>query len=96
MARVQFPVTEILANFFFCKNILQSRSPSPSVLFILSKATHIDCELSRTANVCLKCLSVGLIEKAISLLALYTTPVELMLSTLLYDVLAIASVFVSC
>ena len=60
-------------------------------MFILSRATNNKFELSKTAARCLKCLSVGLIEKAISLLALYTIPVELMLSTLLYDVLPIAA-----
>ena len=60
-------------------------------MFILSRATNNKFELSKTAARCLKCLSVGLIEKAIPPLALYTTKVELMLSTFSYDVLPIGT-----
>ena len=69
----------------------KGRSPSPSILFRLSRATYNNCELFKTADICVKCLSVGVIEKAIPLLALYTTPVELMLSYLLYDVVPFAA-----
>ena len=74
----------------------KSRSPSPSILLRVSRAIYNNCELFKTADICVKCLSVGVIEKAIPLLALYTTPVELMLSYLLYDVVPFAAFFVSC
>ena len=71
----------------------KSRSPSPSILLRVSRAIYNNCELFKTADICVKCLSVGVIEKAIPLLALYTTPVELMLSYLLYDVVPFAAFF---
>ena len=60
-------------------------------MFILSRATYNKFELSKTTARCLKCLSVGVIEKAIPTLALYTTKVELMLSSFSNDVLSIGT-----
>ena len=45
----------------------KSRSPSPFILLRLSRTTNNNCELFKTADRCVKCLSVGAIEKAIPL-----------------------------
>ena len=45
----------------------KSRSPSPSILLRVSRAIYNICEPFKTADMCVKCLSVGAIEKPIPL-----------------------------
>ena len=45
----------------------KSRSPSPSKLLRVSRVIYNICEPFKTADMCVKCLSVGAIEKAIPL-----------------------------